>query len=72
MLADKYGFKLDSVQMKPVQSIPNMMAALSGGQVDATILPANNALKLEEEGAGKIIGWVHEHTPWQLGVLFAA
>lgn len=72
MLADKYGFKLDSVQMKPVQSIPNMMAALSGGQVDATILPANNALKLEADGTGKIIGWVHEHTPWQLGVLFAS
>lgn len=72
MLADKYGFKLDSVQMKPVQSIPNMMAALAGGQVDATILPANNAIKLEQDGAGKIIGWVHEHTPWQLGALFAS
>lgn len=72
MLADKYGFKLDSVAMKPVQSIPNMMAALSGGQVDATIIPANNALKLEADGVGKIIGWVHEHTPWQLGALFAS
>lgn len=72
MLADKYGFKLDSVQMKPVQSIPNMMAALAGGQVDATILPANNALKLESDGSGKIIGWVHEHTPWQLGALFTS
>lgn len=72
MLADKYGFKLDSVQMKPVQSIPNMMAALSGGQVDATILPANNALKLEADGSGKIIGWVHEHTLWQLGALFTS
>lgn len=72
MLADKYGFKLDQVTMKPVQSVPNMMAALSGGQVDATILPANNALKLEKDGTGKIIGWVHEHTPWQLGALFTS
>lgn len=72
MLADKYGFKLEDVQMKPVQSIPNMMAALSGGQVDATIITANNALKLEADGVGKIIGWVHEHTPWQLGALFAS
>lgn len=72
MLADKYNFKLDTVQMKPVQSIPNMMAALSGGQVDATILPANNAIKLQDDGAGRIIGWVHEHTPWQLGALFAS
>lgn len=72
MLADKYGFKLDSVQMKPVQSIPNMMAALAGGQVDAVIITANNALKLQADGAGKIIGWVHEHTPWQLGALFTS
>lgn len=72
MLADKYGFKLDSVQMKPVQSIPNMMAALAGGQVDATILPANNALKLQADGAGTIIGWVADHTPWQLGALFTS
>lgn len=72
MLADKYKFSLASVDMKPVQSIPNMMAALAGGQVDATILPANNALKLQADGAGRIIGWVHEHTPWQLGALFVA
>lgn len=72
MLADKYGFKLDQVALKPVQSIPNMMAALTGNQVDATILPANNALKLQADGAGKIIGWVHEHTLWQLGALFTS
>ena len=72
MLAAKYGFPLDSLQLKPMQSIPNVMAALSGGQVDATLLPANNALKLQNEGAGHVIGWVHEQTPWQLGALFAS
>src|SRR3546814_9543641 len=72
MLADKFGFKLSAVTMKPVQSVPNMMAALAGSQVDATILPANNALKLEADGSGKIIGWVHEHTLWQLGALFTS
>ncbi|MFC3676287.1 ABC transporter substrate-binding protein [Ferrovibrio xuzhouensis] len=72
MLADKFGFKLSTVSMKPVQSVPNMMAALAGGQVDATILPANNALKLERDGSGKIIGWVSDYTPWQLGALFTS
>jgi len=72
MLADKYGFPLGGLQLRPMQSIPNMMAALSGGQVDATLLPANNALKLQTEGVGKIIGWVHEQTPWQLGALFTS
>jgi NitT/TauT family transport system substrate-binding protein len=72
MLADKYGFDLARVQMKPVQSIPNMVAALIGDQVDAALLPANNALQIQDRGAGKIIGWVHEHTPWQVGALFAS
>lgn len=70
-LAEKRGFKLEDVQLKPLQSIPNVMAALKGAQVDAVLLPANNAYALEKEGAGKIIGWVHQETPWQLGGLFA-
>lgn len=72
MLAAKHGFALDSVELKPLQSIPNMTAALAGGQVDATLLPANNALKTEADGSGKIIGWVSDETPWQLGALFAS
>jgi NitT/TauT family transport system substrate-binding protein len=70
-LAEKRNFKLEDVQLKPLQSIPNVMAALKGAQVDAVLLPANNAYALEKEGAGKIIGWVHQETPWQLGGLFA-
>lgn len=72
MLADKYGFKLSDVSLKPLQSVPNMVAALKGGQVDSVLLPANQALGLEKDGSGKIIGWVHQHTPWQLGALFTS
>jgi NitT/TauT family transport system substrate-binding protein len=72
MLAAKYGWPADSLQLKPMQSIPNMVAALAGGQVDATVLPANNALKLQNDGSGRIVGWVHEETPWQLGALFSS
>lgn len=72
LLADKYGFALDKLQLRPLQSVPNMMAALAGGQVDATLLPANNAFKLRADGAGEIIGWVGAETPWQLGALFTS
>lgn len=71
-LAEKRGFALDTVKIKPLQSIPNMVAALKGAQVDALIVPANIAGQLQSEGAGRIIGWVHEETPWQLGALFTA
>jgi NitT/TauT family transport system substrate-binding protein len=72
MLAEKRGFKLTDVILKPLQSIANVTAALKGEQVDGVLLPANNAYTVEREGLGKIIGWVHQETPWQLGALFAA
>jgi NitT/TauT family transport system substrate-binding protein len=71
MLADKRGFKLTDVTLRPLQSIPNITAALKGEQVDGALLPANNAYAAEKEGFAKIIGWVHQETPWQLGALFA-
>ncbi len=71
MLSEKRGFKLTDVTLKPLQSIANVTAALKGEQVDGALLPANNAYAAEKEGFGKIIGWVHQETPWQLGALFA-
>jgi NitT/TauT family transport system substrate-binding protein len=71
MLAQKRGFKLDQVTLRPLQSIGNVTAALKGEQVDGALLPANNAYAAEKEGFGKIVGWVHQETPWQLGALFA-
>lgn len=72
VLADKVGFDLASVQLVPLQSLGNMSAALQGKQVDAVIATANLAAKLEAEGAGKVIGWVGDVTPWQLGVVFTS
>jgi NitT/TauT family transport system substrate-binding protein len=71
-LAQKQGFSLDQLQLRPMQSIPNMVAALAGGQVDATLLPANNAHKLVQDVNAHVIGWVSEQTPWQLGSLFTS
>lgn len=72
LLAEKRGFKLTDVTLKPLQSIANVTAALKGEQVDGALLPANNAYAAEKEGFGKIVGWVHQETPWQLGALFAS
>ena len=71
MLAEKRGFKLTDVTLRPLQSIPNITAALKGEQVDGALLPANNAYTAEKEGFARIIGWVHQEKPWQLGALVA-
>ncbi len=72
MLRDKYGWEKGAVSLKPLQSVPNMIGAVKSGQVDAIALPAHIVAALSNAGAVKKIGWVQEHTPWQLGGLFTS
>ncbi|MCK1542162.1 ABC transporter substrate-binding protein [Bradyrhizobium sp. 147] len=72
LLADKYGFKLADVKIVPLQSLSNAAAALKGETVDAALLPVSTARKLIDEGGAKLLGWVGDETPWQLGAVFAS
>jgi NitT/TauT family transport system substrate-binding protein len=56
----------------PLQSLSNAAAALKGETVDAALLPASTARKLMDEGGAKLLGWVGDETPWQLGAVFAS
>lgn len=72
LLAQKHGFTVKDVTMVPLQDVPKMVAAFKGGQVDAIIAPSTVSRQLATDGAGKILGWVGDETPWQLGALFTA
>jgi NitT/TauT family transport system substrate-binding protein len=72
LLADKYGFKLSDVKVLPLQSLSNAAAALKGETVDAALLPVSTARPLMESGGAKLLGWVGDETPWQLGAVFAS
>jgi len=72
LLADKYGFKLSDVKIVPLQSLSNAAAALKGETVDAALLPVTTARKVIDEGGAKLLGWVGDETPWQLGAVFAS
>jgi NitT/TauT family transport system substrate-binding protein len=72
LLADKYGFKVSDVKVIPLQSLSNAAAALKGETVDAALLPASTARKLMDDGGAKLLGWVGDETPWQLGAVFAS
>src|SRR5712664_4048333 len=72
LLADKYGFKLGDVRVIPLQSLSNAAAALKGETVDAALLPVSTARKLMDDGGAKLLGWVGDETPWQLGAVFAS
>src|SRR6201993_4681689 len=72
LLADKYGFKLADVKIVPLQSLSNAAAALKGETVEAALLPVSSARKLIDDGGAKLLGWVGDETPWQLGAVFAS
>ncbi|MDO9059277.1 MAG: ABC transporter substrate-binding protein [Bradyrhizobium sp.] len=72
LLADKHGFKLADLKVLPLQSLSNAAAALKGETVDAALLPVSTARKLIDDGGAKLLGWVGDETPWQLGAVFAS
>ena len=72
LLADKYKFRLSDVKLLPLQTLSNAAAALQGETVDAALLPVSTARKLMDTNGAKLLGWVGDETPWQLGAVFAS
>lgn len=72
LLADKDHFALSSVHLLPLQSLSNIASALKGGRVDGALLPVTTALPLMAAGDIKLLGWVGDETPWQLGAVFVS
>lgn len=71
-VSEKAGVNLSQIKLKPLQSVPNMLGALKSGQVDSIIIVPHIAKPLERAGAAKIIGWVADYNPYQLGGLFTS
>jgi NitT/TauT family transport system substrate-binding protein len=71
-LAEKLGFDLARIRLVPLQSMPNMVAALRGGQVDVALVPATVGLPAVARGEAVLLGWVGDETPWQVGAIFAS
>jgi len=69
-IAEARGFDLNTIQIRAVQQISNMIAAVASGQVDATIAIASQAKPLAESGQAHIIGWVGDIISYQITALF--
>ncbi len=72
LLAEKYGFDLNSVRLVPLSSFPNIVTALAGNEVDAGMLAATPGIEAVARGAAKLIGWTGDETPWQAGGVFVS
>lgn len=66
-IAQKFGVDLKSVEIKPLQSNSNVISSLTGGTVDAGIIPATPALPLIAKNEVKVLSWVGDDVPGNTG-----
>lgn len=69
-IAQRAGYDVKEITLRPLQQIGNMVAAVRTGQVDATMAIASMAKPIVAEGGAKIIGWVGDMVPYQITALF--
>ncbi|HEY3916393.1 MAG TPA: ABC transporter substrate-binding protein [Stellaceae bacterium] len=72
LLSEKYGFDLGSVHFLPLQSVTNIVSAVTGNQVDAGVGPAASVLPAVQKGDAKLLGFVGDEASYQLGAIFVA
>lgn len=72
LAAEKYGFDMASVRVLALQSSPNEVSAVTGGQADAALIISSFVTPAVQRGDVKLIGWVGDETPFQLGAALAA
>jgi NitT/TauT family transport system substrate-binding protein len=66
-IAQKFGVDLKSIEVKPLQSNTNVVSALTGGTIDAGIIPATPALPLIQKNEVKVLSWVGDDVPGNTG-----
>ena len=72
LIADKYGFPVSSVDVQTLKTNPNIVAVIAAGRVESVITPSTFALSIVNNKQGKLIGWVGDETPWQLGAAYTS
>ena len=66
-LAQKFGVDFKSIEIKPLQSNSNVVSALTGGTIDAGVIPASPALALIAKNEVKVLSWVGDDAPGNTG-----
>jgi NitT/TauT family transport system substrate-binding protein len=65
-------FDLSKITLKPLQGIPNMLAALKTSQVDAALAPPQFAKPLIDKQEAKLLSYFSDVADYQYGAVFAA
>jgi NitT/TauT family transport system substrate-binding protein len=72
LLADKYHVNLKDVRILALQTIPNELSAMVGGQADYGLLPATTILPSVARGDLKLLGWAGDEVRWQLSIVITS
>ena len=62
LIADKLKFDIATVKVVPLQSLPNVAAAIKGGQLDAALTAATTIAPVVASGDAVVLGWVGDET----------
>ena len=72
LIAAKFGIDLHSIRVLPLQSISNQISAVKGGQADGAIVTATPVMPAIQAGEVRLLGFVGDVTPWQIGAVFTS
>src|SRR5581483_6446799 len=72
LIAAKRGLDFKSSRFLPLQSLPNVVSAVMGGQVDAAIVTGFLAVPAVGRGDAYLIGWTGSEISYQAGGLYVA
>ena len=72
LIAAKFGIDLHSIRILPLQSIPNQISAVKGGQADGAIVTATPVMPAIQAGEVHLLGFIGDVTPWQIGAVFTS
>jgi NitT/TauT family transport system substrate-binding protein len=71
-VADREGFPVADISMKPLQKVGAIIGALKSGQIDSMIIVPHIAKPLVDSGAAKVIGWINAYDDYQVTTVFTS
>jgi NitT/TauT family transport system substrate-binding protein len=66
LVAQKYGFEIQAMRIVPLQSLPNLVSAITSGQIDATAVTGSLGAAVIARGDAHLLGYVGDEAPFQL------
>lgn len=72
LIAAKFGIDLKNLRILPLQSNANRISAIAGNTADTAIIPVTYVMASIQRGEAKLLGWVGDYAPWQLGAVFTS